>query len=90
MLHIPFGACQSHLVSSETHWPSLYCFKAMCAVVRVFLKANPQQVLGTESHLRDWLGCPVVRASPSNAAVWVQSPVGELRPHMPQGPKHKA
>ena len=83
MLHIPFGACRSHLVSSDIHWPSLYCFKAMCAVVRVFLKANPQRVLGTESDLRDWPGGQAVRASPSSAGAAGSVPSrGAETPHV--------
>ena len=37
----------------------------------------------------DFTGGPVVRTSPSKARVQVQSLVGELRSHMPQGQKKK-
>ena len=35
-----------------------------------------------EGVYRDFPGGPVVKTSPSNAGVWVQSLVGELRSHM--------
>ena len=38
--------------------------------------------------LRDFLGSPVVKTSPSNAGVRVRSLVGELRSHVPLGQKN--
>ena len=53
----------------------------MRVVVWVFLKANPQQVLGMGSYLRDFPGGPGVRALPSNAGAVGSVRRGAETPH---------
>ena len=45
--------------------------------------------MGKEYRKTDFPGGLVVKTLPSFAGVWIQSLVGELSSHMPQGPKKK-